>query len=120
MKNCPICCHEVGSYHEVTHTNPYMHENTIDGIRIYGKLSARRETICYSGIFFHFALYDFGNNLVEHRLVKLGVENTATKSPTDEFWDAWNEDDQEWNELDEWEDEDDDMEYHSDGEDELF
>jgi hypothetical protein len=85
MKNCPVCGKEVGVYHEVTFKEPYTHNNPFDGIHIYGAYSAPKETICHKDNFLHFAFYDSNGNLVDHRLVKLGVENPQTKSPSDEY-----------------------------------
>ena len=85
MKNCPICGKEVGIYHEVTFKEPYIHNNPFDGIFIYGAYSAPKETICHENDFLHFAFYDAQGNLTDHRLVKLGVENPTTKSPSEEY-----------------------------------
>lgn len=103
MKNCPLCGHEVESYHELTQTKPYIHTNPFDGIMIYGAFSAPKETLCFDGKFMHFAFYDAENNLVDHRLVQLGVDNPTTKTPTDEFWEGYNERDHDaYDDPDEW------------------
>lgn len=112
MKYCPLCGHEVGVYHEVTQKEPYIHTNPFDGIHIYGAFSAPKETICHGFNFLHFAFYDAKNELVDHRLVKLGVENPTTKTATDEFWEGYNsedsEDDEDWqDENNEWSEEQD-------------
>lgn len=91
MKNCPVCGKEVGAYHEVTFKDPYIHNNPFDGIHIYGAYSAPKETICYENNFLHFAFYDADEKLVDHRLVKLGVENPTTKSPSEEYMEMSNE-----------------------------
>jgi hypothetical protein len=80
MKNCPICGHEVEAYHELTHTKPYVHTSPFDGLIIYGAFSAPKETICFENNFLHFAFYDAEGNLVQHRLVQLGVENPPPKA----------------------------------------
>jgi hypothetical protein len=94
MNKCPLCNHEVGAYHEVTFDKPYTHTNPYDGIHIYGAYSAPKETICYDEKFLHFAFYDADGNLVDHRLVQLGVENPTTKTATDEFWEGYNDSDE--------------------------
>lgn len=96
FKKCPICGHEVGQYHEVTFKEPYVHNNPYDGIHIYGAYSAPKETICYENNFLHFAFYDAENNLVDHRLVQLGVENPTTKTATEEFWELQDESEPEY------------------------
>jgi hypothetical protein len=73
---------EIGVYHEVTFKEPYTHNIPYDGIMIYGAISAPKETICFKDDFLHFAFYDAENNLVDHRLVKMGVENPQTESPS--------------------------------------
>jgi hypothetical protein len=80
MENCPICGKEVCAYHELSFDKPYTHNNPFDGIMIYGAFSAPKETICFENNFLHFAFYDAGDNLVDHRLVQLGVENPTTKT----------------------------------------
>lgn len=114
---CPICGHEVGQYHEVTFKEPYVHNNPYDGIHIYGSYSAPKETICYENNFLHFAFYDAENNLVDHRLVQLGVENPTTKTATEEFWELQGESEPEY-----YNDESDDFDagfFNNDGEDDL-
>ncbi len=91
MKNCPICGKEVGTYHEVTFKEPFIHNNPFDGIHIYGAYSAPKETICFENNFLHFAFYDANENLVDHRLIQLGVENPTTKSPSEEYNEMCNE-----------------------------
>jgi hypothetical protein len=106
MNTCPICGHEVGVYHELTQKEPYTHTNPFDGINIYGAFSAPKETICFENNFLHFAFYDAENNLVDHRLVQLGVDNPTTKSPTDEFWEGYNgRDANDFDDDDDWENE---------------
>lgn len=99
MKNCPICGKEVGAYHELPFDKPYTHYNPFDGIMIYGAFSAPKETLCFENNFLHFAFYDAENNLVDHRLVQLGVENPTTKSPSDEYYEGT----MEYDEDDNWE-----------------
>jgi len=82
ITKCPICGQEVGVYHEVTFKEPYVHNSPFDGIMIYGAFSAPKETICFENNYLHFAFYDAENNLVDHRLVQLGVENPKTESPS--------------------------------------
>ena len=82
VTKCPICGQEVGVYHEVTFKEPYIHNNPFDGIMIYGAFSSPKETICFENNFLHFAFYDAENNLVDHRLVQLGVEVPATECPS--------------------------------------
>lgn len=82
MNKCPICGQEVGAYHEVTFKEPYVHNHPFDGIMIYGAYSSPKETICFEDNYLHFAFYDADNNLVDHRLVQLGVEVPATESPS--------------------------------------
>ena len=101
MKNCPICGKEVEVYHEVTFKEPFIHNNPFDGIHIYGAYSAPKETICYENNFLHFAFYDAKDNLVDHRLIQLGVENPTTKSPSEEYMEMSND-------ADEYDDEDED------------
>jgi len=79
---CPICGQEVGAYHEVTFKEPFIHNHPFDGIMIYGAYSAPKETICFENNYLHFAFYDSENNLVDHRLVQLGVEVPSTESPS--------------------------------------
>jgi hypothetical protein len=100
MKNCPLCGKEVGAYHEVTFKEPFIHNNPYDGIMIYGAYSAPKETICHKDNFLHFAFYDAENNLTDHRLVKLGVENPTTKSPSEEYIEMAGEfeEDDDWDE----------------------
>jgi hypothetical protein len=68
---------------------------------IYGAYTAPKETLCFDGKFLHFAFVDAENNLTDHRLVQLGVENPSTKSPTEEYMEGidYDEDD-----FDEWDD----------------
>lgn len=103
VTKCPYCGHKVGEYHEVTFKEPYVHNNPYDGIMIYGALTAPKETICFADNYLHFAFYDAENNLVDHRLVQLGVENPATESPSasvmeydadDDDFDYWDDDEQ--------------------------
>lgn len=102
MNKCPICGQEVGAYHEVTFKEPYIHNHPFDGIMIYGAYSAPKETICFENNYLHFAFYDAENNLVDHRLVQLAVENPATKSPSEELADAGMEDEDDyWGDNDE-------------------
>jgi len=82
VTKCPICGQEVGAYHEVTFKEPYIHNSPFDGIMIYGTFSSPKETICFENNYLHFAFYDAENNLVDHRLVQLGVEVPATESPS--------------------------------------
>ena len=102
MNTCPICGKEVESYHELTQTEPYIHNISYDGLMIYGAFTAPKETLCFDGKFLHFAFWDAENNLVDHRLVQLGVENPATKSPTDEYMEGIDDDYE--SDLDEWDD----------------
>lgn len=95
MKNCPICGKEVGVYHEVTFKEPYIHNNPFDGLHIYGAFSAPKEAICFENNFLHFAFYDAQGNLVDHRLVQLGVENPTTLTPSEEYMDLVGENDDE-------------------------
>lgn len=95
MKNCPVCGKEVGTYHEVTFKDPFIHNNPFDGIHIYGAYSAPKETICFENNFLHFAFYDANENLVDHRLIQLGVENPTTKSPSEEYFEMSAETDDE-------------------------
>jgi len=85
MKHCPVCKHEVGSYHELPYKEPYTHNMPFDGLMIYGAFSAPKETLCYEDNFLHFAFYDAENNLTDHRLVQLDVENPTTISPSDQY-----------------------------------
>jgi hypothetical protein len=120
MKNCPICGHEVGSYHELTHKEPYIHTNPFDGIHVYGAYSAPKETLCFENNFLHFAFYDAEGNLVQHRLVQLDVANPSTKSATDEFWEGYNSHDPEdFFDNEDWEEVNDNRELYNDYEDEL-
>lgn len=100
MNKCPICGKEVGVYHEVTFKEPYTHNIPFDGLHIYGAFSAPKETICHQDNYLHFAFYDAENNLTDHRLVKLGVENPSTKSPSDEYMEGMSEfdDEDDWDE----------------------
>lgn len=82
VTKCPICGQEVGTYHEVTFKEPYVHNNPYDGIMIYGAFSSPKETICFENNYLHFAFYDAENSFVDHRLVQLGVENPTTESPS--------------------------------------
>ena len=100
MDKCPICGGEVGAYHELTFKEPYTHNIPYDGLMIYGAYSVPKETICFENNFLHFAFWDAEGNLTDHRLVQLGVENPTTKSPSDEYNEACNE--QNW--QDEFED----------------
>jgi hypothetical protein len=104
MNKCPICGQEVGVYHEVTFLEPFVHNHPFDGLMIYGAFSAPKETICFENNYLHFAFYDAENNLGDHRLVRLGVENPATKSPSEEFAD--NEGEVEYDDDDYWDDDD--------------
>jgi hypothetical protein len=120
MKNCPLCGHEVESYHELTQTEPYIHNSPFDGLMIYGAFTAPKETLCYDGKFMHFAFWDAENNLVGHRLVQLGVENPTTKSPTDEFWEGYNDrDPQDFDDPEEWEEVTSEDDLYNDNEDDL-
>lgn len=118
VTKCPICGQEVGVYHEVTFNEPYIHNNPYDGIMIYGAYSSPKETICFENNYLHFAFYDAENNLVDHRLVQLGVENPTTESPSaalagageveedDEWYDHLMDDDGgDWDHYDPYEDE---------------
>lgn len=82
VTKCPICGQEIGAYHEVTFKEPYVHNSPFDGIMIYGAFSSPKETICFENNYLHFAFYDAENNLVDHRLVQLGIENPTTESPS--------------------------------------
>ena len=106
MNKCPVCGQEVGAYHEVTFKEPYIHNHPFDGIMIYGAYSAPKETICYENNYLHFAFYDAENNLVNHRLVQLGVENPTTKIPSEELGavemeDEYDDEDDYWSDDDE-------------------
>lgn len=118
MKHCPICNHEVESYHELTQKEPFTHTNPFDGLMIYGAYSAPKETLCFDGTFMHFAFYDAENNLVDHRLVQLGVENPTTKSPSEEYMAGLNDSDNEFYDEDEWQEVTDD-ELYNNNEDDL-
>lgn len=85
-KICPVCGKEVSEYHEVTFKEPYIHNNPYDGLFIYGAYSSPKKTICYENNFFHFAFFDSIGELTNHKLIKLGVENPTTKSPSDQFF----------------------------------
>lgn len=116
VNKCPICGKDVEAYHEVTFKEPFIHNNPFDGLHIYGAFSAPKETVCHENNFLHFAFYDAQDNLVNHRLVKLGVENPATKSPSEEYMEMTSEDDEEdwgdhWEEADLWPDEEDELPY---------
>jgi len=113
MKNCPICGKEVGAYHELTFKDPYIHNNPFDGIHIYGAYSAPKETLCHENNFLHFAFYDANDELVDHRLIQLGVENPTTKSPSEEYMEMSAEQDNE-------DDEPDDVAYMNEAYDRLF
>lgn len=113
MKNCPICGLDVGAYHELTQKEPYIHNNPFDGLHIYGAYTAPKETLCFENNFLHFAFYDADDNLVDHRLVKLAVENPATKSPSEEYMEMCDEQDSE-------DDQPDDVAYMNDAYDRLF
>lgn len=119
MNTCPICGHKIEAYHEVTFDKPYIHNNPYDGIHIYGAYSSPKETICYDEKFLHFAFYDAENNLVDHRLVQLGVENPTTKTASDEFWELQGEDEPEYDPFDEMDEVSEDSELYNDNEDEL-
>lgn len=99
MKACPICGKEVEQYHELTFKEPYIHNIPLDGMMIYGAYSAPKATICHENNFFHFAFIDANGELVDHRLVQLGVENPTTKSPSEEYMEGLPED--EWDKDDE-------------------
>lgn len=99
MKTCPICGHAVEAYHEVTFKQPFIHNNPYDGLTIYGAYSAPKETLCHENNFLHFAFYDSNGNLVDHRLVQLGVEQPATPSPSEDLADE--EEDYDWTRADE-------------------
>lgn len=88
MNKCPICQHDVEAYHEVTFKEPFIHNNPFDGLEIYGAYAAPKQVICHENNFFHFAFYDSNGDLVQHRLVQLGVEHPATKSPSQEYMDG--------------------------------
>ena len=113
MKNCPICGKEVGAYHELTFKDPYIHNNPFDGIHIYGAYSAPKETLCHENNFLHFAFYDANDELVDHRLIQLGVENPTTKSPSEEYMEMSAEQGDE-------DDEPDDVAYMNEAYDRLF
>jgi hypothetical protein len=116
MKNithCPICGQEVGVYHEVTFKEPYTHNIPYDGIMIYGAYSSPKQTLCFENDYLHFAFYDAQNNLVDHRLVKLGVENPETESPSAGLAEPDEDDDDENFPMDE--DNWDDLGYHDHG-----
>ncbi len=104
MNKCPVCGMEVSAYHEVTFKEPFIHNSPFDGIHIYGAYSSPKETICFQDNFLHFAFYDSENKLVDHRLVKLGVETPATKSPSEEYMEgmalADSEDDEDGEDFD--------------------
>lgn len=85
MNKCPICNQPVEAYHEVTFTKPFVHNIPFDGLQIYGAYAAPKEAICHENNFFHFAFYDSNGDLVQHRLVQLGVERPTTKSPSEEY-----------------------------------
>lgn len=111
VTKCPICGQEVGAYHEVTFNEPYIHNNPFDGIMIYGAFSSPKETICFKNNYLHFAFYDAENNLVDHRLVQLGVEVPATECPSAALAGA-NEDDYDGDgDWDNYDYDDDDEEY---------
>jgi hypothetical protein len=95
IDKCPICGHEVEEYHEVTFKEPYIHNNPFDGLAIYGAYTAPKAIICHENNYFHFAFYNAEGELVQHRLVKLGVEHPATKSPSEEYMDGITGDDYE-------------------------
>lgn len=105
MNKCPICGHEVEQYHEVTFKEPYTHNIPYDGLIIYGAYTAPKLTICHENNFLHFAFYDASGQLTNHRLVQLGVEQPITKSPSEEFMEGLDEDDEsveeQWDEDDE-------------------
>lgn len=121
MNECPICKGKVEAYHEVTFDKPYIHNNPYDGIHIYGAYSAPKETICYDEKFLHFAFYDAENNLVDHRLVQLGVEKPTTKTATEEFWEMKGEEEYYNDDGDDFDEvfDDDTVYYPDDEEDEL-
>lgn len=100
MNKCPLCGEEVQVYHEVTFTEPYTHNIPYDGLMIYGAYSAPKETICFQDNYLHFAFYDSTGKLTDHRLVKLGVDNPTTKSPSDEYMEGMEgfEDENDWDE----------------------
>jgi len=102
MKNCPVCGKEVGTYHEVTFKEPFIHNNPFDGIHIYGAYSSPKETICHENNFLHFAFYDADENLVDHRLIQLGVENPTTKSPSEEYMEMSADADDDYDDEDDW------------------
>jgi hypothetical protein len=104
MNKCPICGHEVEQYHEVTFKEPYTHNIPYDGLIIYGAYAAPKLTICQENNFLHFAFIDANGLLVQHRLVQLGVENPTTKSPSEEYMEGLDDDDES---VEEWPDEDD-------------
>jgi hypothetical protein len=116
ITKCPICGQEVGAYHEVTFKEPYVHNSPFDGIMIYGAFSSPKETICFENNYLHFAFYDSENNLVDHRLVQLGVEVPATESPSaalagagdddyDDDYSLMDDDGGDWDHYDPYEDE---------------
>lgn len=124
VTKCPICGQAIGEYHEVTFEEPYVHNNPYDGIMIYGAFSSPKETICFENNYLHFAFYDAENNLVDHRLVQLGVENPATKSPSEEMGDVgaedeYDDDDDFWGD-DNWDDDDDEYYANYEYDDEDF
>lgn len=108
MNKCPICGGEVEQYHELTFKEPYVHNIPWDGLMIYGAYTAPKATICYENNFFHFAFYDAGGQLVDHRLVQLGVENPTTKSPSEEYMESLPDEGYEDDEEDSWDTEEDD------------
>lgn len=70
-----------------------MHNSPFDGLAIYGAYSTPKQTICHENNFFHFAFYNAEGQLINHRLVKLGVEQPTTQSPTEEYMDGITGDD---------------------------
>lgn len=118
VTKCPICGQEVGVYHEVTFKEPYIHNIPYDGIMIYGALTSPKKTICFVNNYLHFAFYDAENNLVDHRLVQLGVENPATESPSAGLAEA-DADDEDYDD-DYWDDGDDGSERYDPYEEEEF
>jgi hypothetical protein len=110
ITKCPICGQEVSSYHEVTFKEPYIHNSPFDGIMIYGAFSSPKETICFENNYLHFAFYDSENNLVDHRLVQLGVEVPATESPSAGL--AGVDVDDDYDDGDDWNPEYEDSEYN--------
>lgn len=101
-KQCPICGKEVDVYHEVSFTEPFVHNNPFDGLHIYGAFSAPKETICFENSFLHFAFFDANNQLTDHRLVKLGVKEPSTQSPSEEYLAGLEDDEGEWQDASEW------------------